>query len=195
MTTKPKTKRRYRYVRMYHDIVLKADGSIDQKRSRWDTVRFSDGKGHYDVPIMMTGQFLNKTKRGSTYECVLAKGTEAWAKSGNSPLPHDCEYVYVTRSALYIVDEYKNGKPFHAFRYMHGFSKMTETFDMITKVQFKKRFEGHGFTLVLRPGRKYRGGESNVGGDGKGGSRSITYNRGAKARAIAAGLIAPTVAA
>jgi hypothetical protein len=193
MTKKPKKK--IRYVRMYHDVVLKADGSIDQKRSRWDRVRFSDGKGRYEVPITMTGRFLDKTRRGSTYECVLAKGTDAWAKANPDLLPHDCEYVYVTRSAIYIVDEFKSGKPFHAFRYMHGFSQMTETFDTITKVQFKKRFEGHGFTLVLKPGRVYRGGESNEGGNGKGGTRAHTHMRGAKARAVAAGLIAPTVAA
>jgi len=180
---------------MYHEIVLAADGSIDQKRSRWDTVRFSDGKGEYPVPITMSGKFLDATKRGSTYECVLANGTRDWARANPDVLPHDCLYVYVTRTALYIVDEYKNGKAFHSYRYMHGFSQMTKTFDQITKAQFKKRFEGHGFTLILKPGRKYRAGESNVGGNGKGGTRAHTHMRGAKARAIAAGLIAPTAAA
>jgi hypothetical protein len=198
LKSKPKKKhgsRRYRTQRMYHDVVLKEDGSIDQNRSRWDTVRFSDGKGRHDVPISMTEEFLNGVKRGSTYECVLAKGTMSWAVANPTLLPHDCLYVYVTRTALYIVDAYKNGKPFHSYRYMHGFSQMTETFDTITKAQFKKRFEGQGFILTLKPGRKYRAGESNVGGNGKGGTRTHTYMRGAKARAIAAGLIAPTAAA
>ena len=178
-----------RTVRMYSDVVLTADGTIDQKRSRWNTVWFSDGKDRIEVPIQMNGEFLDKVKRGSTYECVLAKGTMAWAKANPDLLPHDFIYVYVTRSAIYVVDEYKSGQPFHAYRYMHGFSHMTKTFDTITTAQFKKRFEGEGFTLVLKPGRKYRAGESTVGGNGKGGSRAHTVTRGALERAIAAGLI------
>jgi hypothetical protein len=192
MARKSKPKSKVRYHRLYNKIVLKADGGIDQKKSQWDTVRFTDGKAHHQVPITMTEDFLDGTKRGSTYECVLAKGVGTWAKDNPELLPHDCLYAYVTRTAVYIVNENKNGRPHHAYRYMHGFSKMTKTFDTITKAQFKKLYEGQGFVLTLKPGRKYRAGESNVGGNGKGGTRSHTYSRGAYGRAVDAGLIAPT---
>jgi len=179
---------------MYSNLVLKADGTIDRKRSSWNKVRFSDGRQHLQVPISMSGKFLDTTKKGSTYECVLANGTMEWAKANPELLPHEFIYVYVTRSALYVVDKKKDGQPSHSYRYMHGFSTMTKTFDTITKAQFKKRFEGKGFILTLKPGRKYRQGESRVGGNGKGGTRSHKVSRGALARAVAAGLI-PSVAA
>jgi hypothetical protein len=191
---KRKTKTPVRFHRMYHDVVLKADGTIDQKKSRWDKVKYSDGRVIIQVPISMTKDFLDGVKRGSTYECVLARGIKAWAKANPDELPHPFEYVEVTRTAIYVVDAYRNGRPSHAVRYMHGFSSMTKTFDVITKAQFKKRFEGHGFTLTLKPGRKYRAGESKDGGNGKGGSRTHKVSaRGARLRAEDAGLIAPGV--
>lgn len=186
---KSKSKRKPRYTRLYSDLVLKADGSIDQKRSSWNMVRFSDGVKRLEVPITMSAAFLDKVKRGSTYECVLANGVRGWAKANPDLLPHDFLYPYVTRTAIYVVDKKKNGVPSHAFRYMHGFSHMTKTFDTITKAQFKKQFTGDGFVLVMKPGRKYRAGESKVGGNGKGGTRSHIVSRGAKERARAAGLI------
>lgn len=194
MARKLKPKKKVRTTRMYSDVILTADGAIDQKKSRWDTVRFSDGKVRLEVPIHMTRNFLATVRRGSTYECVLAKGIMQWAKANPDLLPHLFMYVYVTRTAIYVVDEFRNGKPFHAVRYMHSFSHMTKTFDTITKVQFNKQFGDEGFTLVMKPGRKYREGESKVGGNGKGGTRSNIVSRGAKERALAARLIAPVAA-
>lgn len=183
MARKPRT------TRLYTDLVLLPNGKIDQKRSSWDTVVFSDGTRHVSVPIGMTTGTIKVAQRGMPYECVLANDIRVFAKANPDAFPHPVIYVYVTRTAVYIADKKKDGRLSHAVRYMHAFSSMTKTFDTITKRQFIRRFAGQGFTLTLKPGRKYRGGESKVGGNGKGGSRSHTMSRGAKGRAIAAGLI------
>jgi len=153
---------------------------------------FSDGLRGIPVRINITKELLSTTRKASPFECVLARGITAYAKANPDLFPHKVLYVYVTRSAAYLVDKKKNGQMSHAIRYMHGFARMTETFDSITKDQFIKRFDGHGFVLKLRPGRKYRAGESHLGGNGTGGSRSIKISRGAEARARAAGLIPST---
>ena len=49
--SKSKPKKKIRYVSMYSNLVLKADGTIDRKRSSWNKVRFSDGRQHLQVPI------------------------------------------------------------------------------------------------------------------------------------------------
>ena len=177
MAAKPKKK--LRYIRLYTNYAKKL----------YDKVPFADGDRHVDVRIMITKDSVDTTKRGSPFECVLARGIMAYVEQHPDAVPHAVLYAYVTRSAVYLVDKKKDGKISHAVRYMHGFSKMTEAFDMISREQFLKRFDGHGFVLKLRPGRKYRTGESAEGGNGTGGSRSIKVSRGAEARARAAGLI------
>lgn len=177
-----KAKKKPRTVRLYTSYAKKL----------YDTVKFSDGDRHIDVRVLLDKDLIESTNRGAPFECVLAYGTTAFAKAHPDAFPHPVIYVYVTRSAVYVVDKKKDGKISHAVRYMHRFSKMTETFDTITKQQFIRRFDGHGFVLKLSPGRKYRAGESRVGGNGTGGSRSIKVSRGAEARARAAGLIPST---
>jgi hypothetical protein len=157
-------------------------------------VQFSNGINRIPVTILMTTTSLTKNKRGFPFECVLAHGVEDFAKEHPDAFPHKVMYVYVTKSSIYIVDRFKDGQPSHAMRYQHSFAKMVGTFDRMTKERFIEKYDGIGFTLTLCPGRKYRKGESTIGGNGSGGSRSHKISRGAMERAQAAGLI-PTPSA
>jgi hypothetical protein len=179
-----KPAKKKRYVRLYTDVI----------RNRYWKVEFSDGAKTIPVSILMTTTSLACNKRGDPFECVLAHGIEDFVKLQPEKFPHPVLYAYVTRSAVYLIDRIKDGQPSHAVRYMHGFSKWTETFDMMTKAQFAAKYDGVGFVMNLSPGRKYRQGESTEGGNGTGGSRSHKVHRGAMERAIAAGFVPQTSA-
>lgn len=177
-----KKKARVRYHRLYTDVVA----------NRYWKVAFDDGVEHIDIEILMTKDSLAKNRRGVPFECVLATGTEEFAKANPKAFPHPVLNAYVTRSAIYLIDKYKDGQPYHAYRYMHGFTKWTQTFDSMTKEEFAKKYDGVGFVYSIHPGRKFRQGESNIGGNGSGGSRSHKVGRGALERAKAAGLVPQT---
>lgn len=168
-----------RFVRLYTDYV---------KGHYWK-VQYSDGVDKILVDILMSTMTLTKNKRGFPFECVIAHGIEDYAKAHPECFPHPVLFAYVTKTAVYIVDRFKNGQPFHAWRYAHTFARMVNAFDRMTKEKFVERYNGTGFTLALSPGRKSRAGESHVGGNGEGGSRSHKISRGAMERAQAAGLI------
>jgi hypothetical protein len=178
-------KKKLRYVRLYTDAV----------RGRYWKVSFSDGLKQIPVDIMMTEMSIVKDRRGIPFECVIAHGVEKFAKDHPDHFPHEVLHVYVTRTAVYIVDRYKDGQPSHAVRYMHSFSRWTHTFDKMTKAQFIAKYDGVGFRLNLNPGRVHRGGEATTGGNSNGarsrsdGSRSLIVCRGALKRAQDAGLV------
>jgi hypothetical protein len=182
-------KSKLRYVRLYTDVV----------RDRYWKVSFSDGTKKIPVDILMTENSIGKNQRGIPFECVLAHGIEKFAKDHPGHFPHPVLHVYVTRSAVYIIDRFKDGQPSHAVRYMHAFARWTRTFDKMTKAQFLAKYDGVGFRLNLNPGRVYRVGEATTGGNGNGrrsindGSRSfLKVCRGALKRAQDAGLVPRT---
>lgn len=172
-----------RTVKLYTDVV---------RKFYWK-VPFADGAKVIPVNILMTKPSLTRTRRGVPFECVLATGIEDFAKRNPERFPHEVKFAYVTRSAVYLVDKFKDGQPSHAVRYMHSFTRLTQSFDRMTEEAFAKKYDGYGFVLNLLPGRKYRGGESRVGGNGSGGSRSHKISRGAMERAKAAGLLPHTL--
>ena len=167
-------------------------GKRDPESVYW-TVPYSRGKGRVPVRIDHTKELIQTAKRGLPFECVIALGLNKFVKANPKTFPHGFKFAYVNPSTIYIVDEYKGGQPSHAWRYEHSFGKLAKTFDKITEEEFLKVYEGKGFILNLRPGRKYRGGESKVGGNGTGGTRSHRLSRGALGRAQAAGLLPATL--
>lgn len=179
MPVQRKTKKKIRYVKLHTNV----------KKGLYEKVPFSDGEELIPVTIKMTKPSLADCNRGQPFECVISKGVMTFADANPEAFPHPVLYVYTTKTATYIVDDIKNGKMSHARRYMHGFSKFVDTFDKITPEKFAARYDGVGLNLNLRPGRKYRKGESTEGGNGSGGSRSHKMARGAMERAIAAGII------
>lgn len=152
-------------------------------------VPYHNGRGPILIPIGLNRATIRRCRRGIPFECVLADGIVAYAREHPEAFPHPVLYAYVERTAIYLVDRFKDGQPGHGVRYGHSFTKLTEYFDKISEKQFVNEYDGHGFTLTLLSGRKFRGGEATTGGNGTGGSRSHIVSRGAMARAQAAGLI------
>lgn len=167
-------------------------GKRDPNSAYW-TVPYTRAKGNIPIRIEPTKELIKTSKRGLPFECVLAMGIAAAVKANPKTFPHDFKFAYVNPTTIYIVDTFKGGQPGHAWRYEHSFGKMAKTFDTITEDEFVKKFEGKGFILNLRKGRKYRGGESKIGGNGTGGTRSHRLSRGALGRAQAAGLLPATL--
>ena len=153
------------------------------------TVPYSNAARPVAANILLTKAAAKVSKRGIPFECVLANGILAHAALNPTAFPHKVLYAYVERSQLFIVDRFSNGQPSHAWRYMHSFTKLTKAFDKMNGEEFTKKYDGFGFVLNMRPGRKPRDGVSNIGGNGTGGTRSSTVSRGAMERAMAAGLI------
>lgn len=162
---------------------------LDLAREIYWAILYSDGMGPIPVPVKLLRQTILRCKPGMPFECVLADAILVYLQAHPDVFPHPVLYVYVEKGAVYVVTKLKDGQPRYAVRFEHSFGHLANTFDVIGKEQFAKKFDGHGFTLNMLSARKSRAGESRDGGNGSGGKRSAIVSRGAMARARAAGLI------
>lgn len=160
---------------------------LDVARKTYWTVPFSLAKTTIEVPVKVAQ--LKRAKKGYPWACWLAEAIKEHAAAHPREFPHPVKYAHVLPSVAWIVDRVR-GTPTHAVKYKHNMGPVITKFDTMPKAAFMRLMNGDGdLVLKLKPGRKYRGGETPKGGNGSGGSRSITVARGAKRRAIAAGLI------
>lgn len=188
MSLKSKKHSRHSLVRLYIDI---------RKGLYW-LLAFTNAKSKIEIPVTMSS--LEKAKRGEPWECWLAKAITKFSKEHPDAFPHEVKYVYVIRSAIYIVDRYKNGQPSHAVRYFHDRGTVVKQFDRLSRADFLKFFTenfGEEMILTMRPAVK-RGGEDRPGArdrrrkpdemrHGTGGVQAVSH--GAMRRAKDAGLI------
>jgi hypothetical protein len=170
----------------------------DAKKGHYWKVPFDDAKVAIETIIQFSKALVCKAKQGICYECVLARGIQDFADANPDAFPHEVHHVYVTRTAIYIVDKFakdRGGAPSHAIRYIHSFSNLTHSFDKISKAKFLEQYNGFGLHLLLRPAKKggrnpNRDRSSDVGRKRPG----IQGSRGAMNRAIEAGIINLTAA-
>jgi hypothetical protein len=168
---------------------------LDFDENLFWSVPLSVGTANVSLPVSISS--LRRAERGYPWSCWAAEAIKAHVKANPkgsaNGFPHDFIDVYVIASALFIIDKRYGATPTHAVKYKHNFGPIIKKFDSMSKAEFLKEINGERKELVLhiKPGRKYRGGESQIGGNGGGGSRSIIVSRGARRRAEAAKLLPP----
>lgn len=184
-------KKNRRLVRLY----------IDVEKGFYYLLPFTDSKKKLELPV--TIESLAHAKRGYPWECWVAQAITKFAKENPDSFSHPVLFVYVIRSAIYIVDRYKNGQPSHAVRYFHDFGPITKKFDKLPKKKFLKAINGSADDLVLkmrpakhgghvepRKGRRATRDMENPVSKAKGSIGGVkAVSRGAMLRAKDAGLI------
>lgn len=181
-----------RPVRLYIDVV----------RDLYWSIVFTDAKHKIKVPVPVS--VLKYAKRGYPWECWLAYAIVSYIQANPTLFPEAVAkiakahktYVYVIRSAIYLISGYAKGQPSHAIRYFHDLGPLTKKFDRLPRSEFLKLVGDTDLTLTMRPAK--RGGQREPE-EGRRPSRNMhrnsvdggtqTVSRGAFDRAKDAGII------
>jgi hypothetical protein len=143
----------------------------DRTGKHYDSVFYCDGKDIINVPVTIDAALVNGSRKANPWECLLQRALMLYARRYPGAFPHPMIDAYVIRSAIWIIVRVHPGgrAPSHCVRYFFHFKmpdgsgmNADETFDQLTKTEFLKRFNGGGFTLVLRPAVR-RGGAEGPG--------------------------------
>lgn len=132
---------------------------------------------------------------GCTVGCHISNTTTRNADK----FPHAVLLVAVTKNSMLIVDQFKNGEAFHAWRYVHRMGKLVDLNDTDkTKrvIRAMPRLAERMFTLYA----PYKNPPRTVGGNTGGnignvvGPKSPRVVKGALRRAVKAGLVSAPIA-
>ena len=159
------------------------------------TVNVTDAK----VPVKINGTLKDALQGapGSTVGCHLS----LCAKRNKEKFPHPFFLAAFTGSRALVVDQVKNGKPYHAVRYIHDYGSLVELNDTDKKksvIRAMPQLAEREFTLSV-PWRQKSRPQSVVvrprGNRPDGvGNKKPYVSRGALKRAVAAGFISTPVA-
>ena len=136
-------------------------------------------------------------KAGSTVGCHLS----VCAQRNKDVFPHPVIMAAFTRSVCHIIDQVKNGKPFHAWRYFHKYGNLVDLNDKDKrKAKIKARPELVEREITLdkpwrnppRPLAVKQRSEGNKAAEHRPKRSKVPY--GALARAVKAGLVDKPIA-
>jgi hypothetical protein len=118
----------------------------------WALVK--DARENVEFTLKLDAAFIQDSRRGVPWKCLLANGTAAIAHSGHNPFSHPVKFVYVEGSHLYVLTRVsgRNRREYPlAMRYRHNFTKTLRQFDNMTKAQFVELFGDAGVQIRLKP--------------------------------------------
>jgi hypothetical protein len=117
---------------------------------------FTEGRHNIDFDITLDNDMIMRSRQGTPWQCILARGTMAMARAHPSIFPHPVKFAYVIGSTIYILTHKprKIDQGLRAVRYAHNFTKKLRKYDNLTKPQFLEMFGDQGVAIRLRPVRK-----------------------------------------
>jgi hypothetical protein len=169
---------------------------LDDNRKTFLRVPFSNAKKPVEIPVKLAAAFVDQTRRGVPWECIVAEAIKAHVNGDGFSHKAIPEFAYVVGSAAYVVDrvsKYNGNLPTHVVRYKHNFGGTLRKFDRYSKSKFFNEFGQSEVTIRLSVPRKhgepgYRGTLGRTGVRNNGG-----VLRGAHRRAVDAGYAIPGI--
>jgi hypothetical protein len=157
-----------------------------------------DGTTYIDFQMLMDALFIEASRRGLPWKCLLARGIIVASENDRTLFPFVVKYCYVEGSMCYLFSvkrpTERNPHPV-ALAFRHNFTKTLRQFDRISKAQFIELFGDAGVNIRLRPPRRQHHDEDRDPGrpqphrrrtEREAGERRIV---GARKRALDAGLL------
>ena len=109
-------------------VLNEETGEMDAYR-----VEFTNAEKPLPIPVSFTEESLTSSKRGSTWQCILANEITRYAKAHPEDFPDGFVLPHVERRAVYIITKRQHRKrlPAHpvAVRYMVDVGKIIDAFD------------------------------------------------------------------
>jgi hypothetical protein len=158
-------------------------------------VEFTDARWPVDFTLKLDDHFVGTGRKGRPWECLLVVGAQLAAAGDPNLFQHPVLYGYAEGSDLYIMTaKSRRARELHqCVRYHHNFTKRLRAFDTFSKAKFLQQFGADGVEIKLTPPRQRRPGrvaDRVPVAQGPRVRRKRTY-RGARRRAIDAGLVVP----
>lgn len=154
-----------------------------------------DATASIDFLLKLDGLFIEKSRRGLPWKCLLARGIVAASEADRSLFGFTVRYAYTDGSLVYVFSNVSRRRTPTAICFRHNFTKTLRQFDQITKAQFIELFGATGVDIRLRPPVRRRHDEerapsrpqpSRRPSEHEAGERRIV---GARKRALDAGLL------
>lgn len=121
----------------------------------WEWSKWVNAKVPVTLTLKLDKLFVNASRRGVPWKCLLARGIRLAAQADRTLFPHKVLFVYVIGSVLYIlIRRRETSQQEHlCVKYAHNFTKTLRKFDDITKAQFVELFGSTGVEIRLHPVR------------------------------------------
>jgi hypothetical protein len=132
---------------------------INDECSEWIWARVIAGKHRIDYDLTIHDAFVNSSRRGVPWKCLLSRGTVAVAAKQPSLFPHPVKFAYTEGTNIFVLTHLspKNSNRYPlAVQYRHNFTKTLRVFDVLSKEQFKQQFSGKPVQIRLKPPFKNR---------------------------------------
>ncbi len=181
MATKRRPRKARKTARIYYG--MSADGPL-----YW-VVKVTDAKETVHIKSTIADALLGKP--GTTIGCHLSQ----CAKRNAAAFPHAVKLASFTKASCLIIDQIKNGRPIHAWRYFHLLGPLV---DLNDKDKLKRRIKANPAlverTIALYHPYQYETSDRKITSKGtkypKGDYSKVSkVPKGAMARAINANLI------
>ena len=175
---------------------------VEDNLTDWFWGRVMDGAVSIDFLMELDKLFIEASRRGVPWKCLLARAILAASERNPSLFPYPVRYAYVDGSLCYLFATLAGRRARRSRQrptclcFRHNFTKQLRQFDQITKTQFIELFGEGGVEIRLRPPvRRQHNGDRDHGrpqpsrrpSEREAGERRLV---GARKRADDAGLLA-----